>query len=449
MTNYYGQINLNLINQMKKLLLVLPFFTLFLSSVSAQDTEIQPDSLRQNAVKLFIDCEFCDMNHIRQEIPYVNYVRDVKEAQVYLMETMRMTGSGGFEYTYFFSGEDKFAGLNDTLIYASRPDDTVDQTRQGRTDMIKMGLMRYVARTPIFKEVSIRHMGVGGRTGESEQVSDKWNNWVFEVETRPSFSWTDTKQDISLFNSLSATRVTPEWKIESNFTHRYSKTKFDFPTLKYTAIERTASLKNLVVKSISDHWSIGGKLDLLQSTFYNYEFQAEIYPSIEYNLFSYEESTHRQLRFLYSIGASLNQYMDTTIYSKTKENLPKQELQIAYQVQEKWGSVNVSIESSNLLNDFKKNRIEMNGNLSIRIVKGLQFSIRGGIAKIADQIYLRAEEGSDAEKFLELQEQATSYEIDGSVGLTYTFGSIFNNVVNPRFGNGMRYGGGGGGGYRF
>lgn len=60
------------------------------------------------SVYLFIDCRFCDMNYIRREIPYVNYVRDVKEAQVYVLETRQSTGSGGSEYTFTFLGQKEF-----------------------------------------------------------------------------------------------------------------------------------------------------------------------------------------------------------------------------------------------------------------------------------------------------------------------------------------------------
>jgi len=49
----------------------------------AQEPQSKSDSLRKDAVKLFIDCFFCDMNYIRREIPYVNYVRDVNEAELY------------------------------------------------------------------------------------------------------------------------------------------------------------------------------------------------------------------------------------------------------------------------------------------------------------------------------------------------------------------------------
>ena len=38
-----------------------------------------------------------------------------------------------------------------------------------------------------------------------------------------------------------------------------------------------------------------------------------------------------------------------------------------------------------------------------------------------------------SEVLLQLRELKTSYRYDISVGLSYTFGSIYNNVVNPRF----------------
>jgi len=120
----------------------------FFAQTAAQetaDTTVQ----RQNAIRVFIDCARCDMNYIRDEIPYVNYVRDVKEAQVYILETSDQTGSGGRKYTFAFVGQMEFEGKNDTLVYSSRPDDPRDIRRIWRTQMLKMGLMPYVARTPL------------------------------------------------------------------------------------------------------------------------------------------------------------------------------------------------------------------------------------------------------------------------------------------------------------
>jgi len=50
-------------------------------------------------------------------------------------------------------------------------------------------------------------------------------------------------------------------------------------------------------------------------------------------------------------------------------------------------------------------------------------------------------EASLEEILLRRKELATEYEYSLSIGLSFTFGSIYSNVVNPRFG-------GGGGGWR-
>ena len=171
---------------------------------------------------------------------------------------------------------------------------------------------------------------------------------------------------------------------------------------------------------------------------YNFDF----FPSIEYNLFPYSQSNDRQLRFLYGFGDSYNMYNDTTIYNLTEENRLLQKLQVAYQVQDKWGSINVSLEGSNYFHDLSKNRLELQGIIQIRIIKGLSFRIYGSVARVNDQLSLVKGETSEADLLLKIQELATAYEFDASFGITYTFGSIYNNIVNPRFGNGRSYRGG-------
>jgi len=71
----------------------------------------------------------------------------------------------------------------------------------------------------------------------------------------------------------------------------------------------------------------------------------------------------------------------------------------------------------------------------VRIFKGLSVTLNVEAARINDQLSLRKGELSEAERLLRLREQATGYEIGTGIGLTYTFGSIYNNIVNPRFGN--------------
>jgi hypothetical protein len=109
-------------------------------------------------------------------------------------------------------------------------------------------------------------------------------------------------------------------------------------------------------------------------------------------------------------------------------------LQVAYQIQEKWGNINLSLYGSHYFHDFSKNSIGLNGFLNIRVFKGLSISVNGGVSYINDQLNLVKGELTEAERLLRLQQQASQYDINGGLGLTYVFGSIYNNVVNPRFG---------------
>jgi len=401
------------------------------ASGALADSSVQ----RINGLRIFIDCARCDMNFIREEIPYVNYVRDVKEAQLYILESREQTGSGGNRYTYAFLGQQDYSGINDTLFYSSRPDDTRDYQRIWRTQMLKMGIMPYVAKTPLYSEVLIEP------TERVEQVvvEDRWNNWVFELEAEPDFEGEESYKELELGSSVSASRITHAWKLELDFDHRYTRTKYTYDDTLYTNEKSYSGLDLLLVKSLGEHWSGGLRSELLSSSYTNTDLELDILPSVEYNIFPYSSSTHKQLRFLYGIGSSYRIYNDTTIYNKIEELLWKQQLEIAYQIQEKWGSINVALMGSNFFHDFSKNRIELAGYINIRIFKGLSLRIRGGAARINDQLSLVKGEASEADILLQLQELETSYHLEGGLGLTYTFGSIYNNIVNPRFGNGRRF----------
>jgi len=135
----------------KTFVVLLPIALLnFISGIGlAQESVNNTDSLRRGAVRFFIDCRTCDMNYTREQIPYVNYVRDTREAEVYLFVSSQDAGSGGNQYTFVYEGQGRFLGMNDTLVYTSNPDESSTEVREKKTNMMKMGLMRYVARTPL------------------------------------------------------------------------------------------------------------------------------------------------------------------------------------------------------------------------------------------------------------------------------------------------------------
>jgi hypothetical protein len=389
------------------------------------------DTLRRDALKLFLDCSSCDEDYIRREIPFINYVRDRKEAQVHLMVTSERTGSGGREYTFHFLGQNEFEGQNDTLKYVSYTDDTEEIRREGQTDLMKLGLIRYVAKTPLAKRVNIQF----AQPEEEELVEDKWRSWVFKNGLSGSFDGESSYSYQYISGSLSVSKVTPEWKMNFNMYYNVITNKFEIDDETLISTRRSKSFSSTIVKSLGEHWSIGGRYQLSSNTYSNYKLRFYLAPGIEYDIYPYSESTRKQLRILYSVGYAFHNYQDSTIYDKTKENLVGHNLEVAFEVTQKWGSVEGYLEWNNYFHDWSKNNLSLNTYLNMRIVKGLSFSVGGGASIVHDQLSLVKGGATTEEILLRRKQIETQYYLFTYLGITYTFGSIYSNVVNPRFGN--------------
>ena len=411
------------------ILIILSMDFLMASGITDTPEGADSTSIRNGAINVFFEGRL-DMNYTREQIPYVNYVREVREADIYILETRQDVGGGGSQYTYSFQGLGEFEGMNDTLVYTSNPDLTSSTIREKRTNLLKMGLMRYVAKTPYSNVVEIKPV----KNFEAVEVFDRWDNWVFELRTSPRFNAEETYKSLNFFNSVSISKITPDIKLDINLFQSYNRQKFINDNENTIYISRGESVGLLFVKSLGEHWSAGIRWNLSGSTQSNYDLKHQFMPAIEYDLYPYSESTHKQLRILYSTGYEYSNYIDTTILNLVSEHRFKQDLSLAYQVQEKWGSINLALKGSTYFYDFTKNSVELNGFVQIRIIKGLSFSINGEAGYINNRLSQRKGIVTEAERLLRLKQQATNFVIGGSLSINYTFGSIYNNVVNPRFG---------------
>ena len=413
---------------MKKIALVLLSTVIGVYSYCQETvTDTAIDTLRKDALKVFMEAP----DYIRREIPYINYVRDIKDADVYIISTIQPTGSGGYEFTYYLVGQNAYAGMSDTIAFATAPDETDDGRRQKEIANLKMGLMRYVAKTPLADFISISFT-----EPLSETVSgDRWNSWVFSPMVSAFLLGEKSYKTSSIRTSFDADRVTENWKINMSVYYRFSKDRFDLDEEVIFSEFNSSGFNSLVVKSISDHWSVGGSLELRASSYNNLDFKAELMPGIEYDLFPYSQSTRRQFRFLYRIGPGYVNYTDTTIYNKMEEYLWLHSLDIAYQVVQKWGTIDVNIGYSNYLHDWSKNNLDFGGEISLRIARGLSVRIFGNYSIIHDQLGLVKGDVTTEEVLLRRRELETQFFYYTSLGFSYTFGSIYNNVVNPRFGD--------------
>jgi len=402
--------------------------------VYAQNHKTNLEDLRELAPKVFIDCRGCDRNYFREHITYVNYVRDRKDADIHILITDQQTGSEGREYTFAFIGLKEYTGSDYTLVYASGPNDTRDEIRQAQLEVLERGLFPYLVETPIADYIYLDFR----EKLEPTAVVDPWKFWVFSISADGRFSGESSQSSRSLDVNFSANRVTPDIKIRLGLSGDFEEERYDYVDESITSKSDEKDFTGMIVKSLNGHWSVGGWVEAESSTFSNLAAHYTVAPALEYNYFPYSESTRRQLRFLYKIGWNYLNYVEETIYERTSETLYNQSLTVTLAAREPWGSVSMSLEGSHYFHDFSKNRLNLWVNIDLRIFKGLSLDIFGRYERIQDQLSLPLEGATLDEVLLRRKELETTYEYSISVGFRYTFGSVYSNVVNPRFG-GVRF----------
>jgi len=128
---------------------------IFLLSISALYSQSKDLLVREDAVNVFIDCNYCDIDFIRDEIQFVNFVRDRKYSDIHVLFSRQRTGAGGRKFTLTFIGQNEFSGQDDTLTYSTNPTDTENSERIKLVKVLKLGLIPYISSKPIAKNIKI------------------------------------------------------------------------------------------------------------------------------------------------------------------------------------------------------------------------------------------------------------------------------------------------------
>ena len=416
-------------------------------AVSAQESAGESGAGEQEAavgqaLRVFFDCQsrFCSFDFYRREIPFVNYTRDREDAQVHILITSQETGAGGRLFTLDFIGREEFEGIDDRLETTTRANLAEEQVLSQVAGQVKLGLMRYVARTPLADQILIQYERALEEQAVATPETDPWNFWVLRVRGNASVRARELTDFLHVSGGLSANRITDKLKLLTSVSASYSENNFE--TSDTTTVTSTTESYDAAVFaswSLGEHWGIGGQGSASRSSFSNEDLVIRLAPAIEYNLFPYSESTRRQLRFVYSVGVNVIDYIEETVFLKTEETLADHRFQVALEVRQPWGSSRAAVEAVQHLNDLGKNRVVLNGGVDLRIFKGLSLDIDVGLARIRDQINLEAGEATEEEILTRQRELESGFEYNLRVGFSYTFGSIFSNVVNPRFGGSTRF----------
>jgi len=395
----------------------------------AQTSQSQSQGLLKNPPRAFLEGEGIDIAALKTQTAFVTHVADAKEAQVLVRIAAQSTESGK-EFTLVFTGQGEFAGVNDKLTYRADKSASDEDVRKELVRTLQMGLMSYTAKTDVAGRISISMEEKVKPTA----VVDPWKFWVFKVSTDMYMNGEESYWDRSLSGSFSANRVTPEMKLSLKVSAYSQQNFYKYDSQEIKSRQDSLSFSGLFVKSLTEHWSAGAYLESNSSTYDNVDFEIIPAPAVEFNLFPYSQSTRRQLRFLYRVGFSHVRYREETIYGRMKENLINESLSVTLQLNQKWGSTTLSISGAHYFHDFKKNRLGTTGMIQLKLFKGIQISFLGGASWIHNQLSLPRGDASFEDVVLQRRELETSFRYYFMTGISFTFGSVHSNVVNPRFG---------------
>jgi len=412
---------------------------LLLTSVPAAASQTQP--AKHDLVRVFLDCSHCDESYLKKEVTFIDYVRNREDADVHLLVTLQQTGGGGAQWTLKFIGLGAFQGVDQTLTYNAAPTATDDEIREGFAESFRLGLVRYAAQSTIANRLRVTFKKAEGAAGASP-AHDPWNYWVYRINGNGDVNGEESSKGRSIRGSFRASRTTDPWRISVETSANYRDTKFvlddEEGTGKVTllSVSRNLDASGIIVKSLTPHWSLGLMGSASSQTFRNYVVRTRIAPGIEYDLFPYSESTRRMLTFQYTVGHDYNRYREVTIFGKLREQLFDHRAEVGLSLRQPWGSANAEMNFTQFLTDPSKYSLGLDGGAEIRLFKGFTVNMFGEFSRTRDQIYLPLGAASTEEILLRQRQLLTGYQYFFNFGFGYSFGSIFNNIVNPRFGGG-------------
>jgi len=407
-------------------------------------------ALQQGQVlRVFLDCSQCDFNNIRQDIDFVAYVADKNDADVHVLITTRDTATRGREYTFQFIGQGEFADIQQQLVYVSSGTDTEDERRQGVSRTFSLGLTPFLIRTPEAERFSLRYSRPFGTRTASQSVRDPWNYWIFRLGSSLELNGEERQKSDRVRANLSANRTTEAWKV--SFSSNLDINDRDYKLSSGSTLKsqtKSWSVSGSVIKSIgSSHWAALTRTELRSSTQSNQRRDLRQSVGVEWDLFPYAESTRRSFVVQYSVGLARVNYFERTLFDKMKETLADHRLAAILALRQPWGTTRASAAYQAYLHDSSKYNIDLFADANIRLFRGFGLDVQASFSRVRNQLYLAAGEVSDEEVLLRLRQLQTGYRYRMEVGFSYQFGSIYNNVVNPRWSaqTGRGFGGPGGG----
>jgi len=414
---------------MKKLLVqaALLYFSLF-SILPAQES-ITPGI--SNTPGIFLDCHECDFTYVRQELPFLSFVRDPGMADIHILVTQSGTGGGGEKFYLSFMGRNEFDGQDYEYMVTTDQSDTDYTTREALLKILKTGVLQYYSLAGL-----LRDMEISIDINEHKKIInsiDRWKKWVFRIDASSEFQREESQNEYSYSTQGSIEKITENWKTSLEAEMSFDRENYIDDDQTITDKQDSKDISADFVKSLGPKWSTGVFAGYSSQTYINISNRYSLSAGIEYNIFPWSECNRRVFAIRYSVGTRYVNYNELTIYDKLNEKLFQESLEVNLELIQPWGEISVSMEGQHYFHDFSKSRLSLESDLSVRLTRNLSIFSEVESNIVHDQLYLPKGDASVEDILLRRRKLATTYEINGQFGFRFTFGSIYNDIVNERF----------------
>jgi hypothetical protein len=396
-----------------------------------------PDQVPPPPLRVFLDCWECDTEFIRRQVVFVDYVRDRADADLHVLVTTQNTGGGGTSWTVRFIGLGRFEGDDRARAFTTPQNATNDDRRTEFARQFRIGLAGYALDTAVAPDlqVSFRPPAAGAGPPAAQIRDDPWNRWVFRVNGNLSTNGEASRQSRNYRFSFSGNRVTEAWKSSASVSLNSSRSDFTLSDGREVKSRSDGwNLNSTVVKSAGPRFSIGSRFSASHSSFSNTDRAIALYPGFEFNVFPYSEYERRSFTIWWEAGPNFYDYREVTIYDRLTETVFKHQMDVSLRLRQPWGSGGMFSSLSQDLRRPGRYRASISGDADVRLFRGFSFNVYAQYSRIKDQIALPRAGATTEEILLQIRQLSTDYSYSMSVGFSYSFGSIFTNVVNPRFG---------------
>jgi hypothetical protein len=400
--------------------------TLLLLSGSTQAKESRP--------KLFLSCpQTCFEPYMRQELSYFDIVRDRHLSDITLLVVRQRAANGGERFAVSGVRPGDGAAVPVARTLSTRPAAPAEEVREQLRDVILRVLYSSLQSTP---HAHVFQLALPRRDGSAlSQLDDPWDYWTVSPELIGNAAAQSGFHYAVLTSALTLRRTTElnKLRLRGSYTRQFNRVRLS---------DRSEADGDwfawdgrvIYARSVGERWAIGFASTERANQLENLRAHLHGGPVVELNLFPYSQNVSKQIRIAYQAGPWMSWYFEETASGKHHEARPYHALSVVADVNQRWGSVQWAVQLTSLLDEPGRYRLGSTALASLQLFQGFAVTLQGMGAVVRDQINLRARPLTDIELLLGTAEQSTNFHLELEFGLVYTFGSIHNTIVNPRFG---------------